>query len=51
MMVSVPFLIHREEMIRRYPDVMVGMGSVKELGQNGPDNRDLLQKVSIKVCC
>jgi len=48
MMVSVPFLIHREEMIRRYPDVMVGMGSVKELGQNGPDNRDLLQEVSIK---
>lgn len=42
--------IHREEMIRRYPDIMVGMGSAKQLGQVGPDDRDLLEQVSIKVC-
>ena len=39
----------REEMIRRYPDVMVGMGSAKQLGQVGPDEQGSLQKVSIKV--
>jgi hypothetical protein len=38
-------------MIRRYPDVMVGMGSAKDLGQTGPDDAgDALRKVSIKVC-
>jgi hypothetical protein len=38
-------------MIRRYPDIMVGMGSAKQLGQVGPDDRDLLEQVSIKVSC
>jgi hypothetical protein len=38
-------------MVRRYPDVMVGMGSIKELGQVGPDDRSLLQEVSIKASC
>eukprot|EP00985_Skeletonema_marinoi_P032860 scaffold39814_cov329-Skeletonema_marinoi.AAC.1 len=27
----------KEELLRRYPDVVVGMGSSKELGQTGPD--------------
>eukprot|EP00804_Cyclotella_cryptica_P011474 CCRYP_016394-RB/>CCRYP_016394-RB protein AED:0.43 eAED:0.43 QI:195/1/1/1/1/1/4/148/320 len=39
----------KEEMIRRYPDVMVGMGSSRDLGQTGPDDAgDALRKVSIK---
>jgi len=38
-------------MIRRYPDVLVGMGSSRDLGQTGPDDAgDALQKVTIKVC-
>ena len=40
----------REELLRRYPDVMVGMGSSKELGQVGPDDAgDKLKKTTIKV--
>lgn len=36
-------------MVRRYPDIMVGMGSAKQLGQVGPDEQGSLEKVSIKV--
>lgn len=41
----------REELLRRYPDVMVGMGRSKDLGQTGPDDAgDKLTKTTIKVC-
>ncbi len=43
-------IYNREELLRRYPDVMVGMGRSKDLGQTGPDDAgDKLTKVSIKV--
>jgi hypothetical protein len=42
--------IYREEMVRRYPDVMVGMGASRDLGQTGPDDAgDALTKTTIKV--
>jgi len=44
-------LVHwtKEELVRRYPDVMVGMGESKKLGQTGPDDADdTFRKVSIK---
>jgi hypothetical protein len=37
-------------MVRRYPDVMVGMGASRDLGQTGPDDAgDALTKTTIKV--
>lgn len=39
----------KEEFLRRYPDVVVGMGSSRDLGQTGPDDAgDKLQKTSIQ---
>eukprot|EP01082_Thalassiosira_pseudonana_P011562 g10219.t1 g10219 contig4:1458046-1459257(-) len=39
----------KEEMVRRYPDVMVGMGASRDLGQTGPDDAgDALTKTTIK---
>eukprot|EP00571_Detonula_confervacea_P002185 CAMPEP_0172326870 /NCGR_PEP_ID=MMETSP1058-20130122/57864_1 /TAXON_ID=83371 /ORGANISM="Detonula confervacea, Strain CCMP 353" /LENGTH=331 /DNA_ID=CAMNT_0013043765 /DNA_START=102 /DNA_END=1097 /DNA_ORIENTATION=- len=46
-----PALEHwtKEEFLRRYPDVMVGMGRSKDLGQTGPDDAgDRLTKTTIK---
>lgn len=40
---------NREELLRRYPDVVVGMGRSKDLGQTGPDNAgDKLTKTTIR---
>jgi hypothetical protein len=39
----------REEFLRRYPNVVVGMGRSKDLGQTGPDNAgDKLTKTTIQ---
>jgi hypothetical protein len=38
----------KEELLRRYPDVVVGMGSSKALGQTGPDDAgDALRRTTI----
>lgn len=43
-------IVSREELLRRYPDVMVGMGRSKDLGQTGPDDAgDALTKTTIRV--
>ena len=47
-----PALEHwtKKELLRRYPDVMVGMGRSLDLGQTGPDAAgDALTKTTIKV--
>ncbi|EJK43699.1 hypothetical protein THAOC_37829, partial [Thalassiosira oceanica] len=39
----------KREFLRRYPDVVVGMGSSRELGQTGPDDAgDALKKTTIE---
>mmetsp|Transcript_12117 Transcript_12117/g.29588 ORF Transcript_12117/g.29588 Transcript_12117/m.29588 type:complete len:337 (-) Transcript_12117:159-1169(-) len=39
----------KEELLRRYPDVKVGMGRSKDLGQTGPDDAgDALTKTTIQ---
>ena len=41
---------NRAELLRRYPDVQVGMGRTRDLGQTGPDDAgDKLTKTTIKV--
>ena len=41
---------NRAELLRRYPDVKVGMGTTRDLGQTGPDDAgDKLTKTTIKV--
>ncbi|KAL7548515.1 hypothetical protein ACHAWF_011801 [Thalassiosira exigua] len=39
----------KEELLRRYPDVMVGMGRSRDLGQTGPDDAgEKLTKTTLK---
>jgi len=39
----------KEELLRRYPNVVVGMGNSKDLGQTGPDQAgDALSRTTIK---
>jgi hypothetical protein len=39
----------RAELLRRHPDVIVGMGRSKDLGQTGPDNAgDKLTRTTIE---
>ena len=38
----------KEELLRRYPDIVVGMGNSKDLGQTGPDDAgDALRRTTI----